>query len=77
MRGAHGVIEYRNTNDFFLKVSLYYNIFFKIRIPNIFTASQVFVCISRLPNVDSFKTQRSPKYMFYKIVIHHHTTHDF
>ena len=63
------VIKYRNIDYFFLKISLYRNIFFKIPIPNIFTASQVFACISRQPDLNSFKIQQSIKYIFYKIVI--------
>ena len=41
--GRTGVIKYQNTADYFPKIPLYRRIFFKIPIPNIFTASLAFV----------------------------------
>ena len=61
-KGVYGVTKYRNTDDFFLKIIIYCNIFLKIPIPNSFTASQVFASISRQPDLNSFKIQRSMKY---------------
>ena len=75
-RGVRGYMRtgraglYRNTDAFFLKIPLYRRIFLKIPIPNIFTASQVFVCISRQPDLNSFKIQRSIEYMFYNTTLH-------
>ena len=63
-RGAYGFIKYEHTDDFFPKISLYRNIFSKIPIPNSFTASQVFSCISRQPDLNSFKIQWSIKYIY-------------
>ena len=76
MEGAYGVTKYGNIQGFFLKILFYRKIFFKIPIPKHFSASKVFVCISRQPKLNSFKNQRSIKYLFYKNVIHH-TTYDF
>ena len=45
----------QNTDYFSLKIPLYRRIFFKTLILNIFTTSQVFVCISRQPDLNSFK----------------------
>ena len=41
-----------------------------------FSASQAFACISRQPELNSFKIYRTIKYMFFKNVIYH-TTYDF
>ena len=74
--GAYGVTKYQNTSNFFLKLRLYRGIFFNIPIPKLFPASLVFVYISRQPDLNSFKIQRSIKYMFYKNLIHY-TKYDF
>ena len=60
--GNGGLKIPKHTDDFFLKIILYCNIFLKIPIPNSFTASQVLVSISRQPDLNSFKIQRSMKY---------------
>ena len=47
-QGSYGLTKERNTDDVFLKIPLYCKIFLKMPIQRLFSASQVFVCISRV-----------------------------
>ena len=52
---AYGITKYRNTDDPFLKIPIYRRVFIKIPIPKLFCTFQVSVCISRQPELNSFK----------------------